>query len=338
MSKLHFANIERLPKLLSAIEFSSLFVLVDSNTKQFCYPLLSKKLPQHTLITVEAGEKNKTLTSCAHIWQELSDQHADRKALLLNLGGGVITDMGGFCASTYKRGILFINVPTTLLAQVDASVGGKTGIDFLNNKNQIGVFNEPEFVLIDSVFHETLPENELRSGFAEMLKHGLIADVTHWEDLVSLGFKKVTLDLIKNSIAIKQKVVENDPKEAGLRKILNFGHTVGHAIESIYLEKDKPLLHGEAIALGMKCEAYIAHRLSYISEENLNKLNDGLNKYYADLRLEEVLIKEIVAKCKQDKKNDYGKVKMSLLNKLGEANYDISVSEEMIITALNRLL
>ncbi len=338
MSKLHFDSIGSIASLLAEIEFSSIFVLLDENTKRHCYPLVKDFLPQHSKIEINAGERYKTIETCIYIWNTLTAQNAERNALLINVGGGVITDMGGFCASTYKRGIKFINIPTTLLSQVDASVGGKTGIDFQGFKNQIGVFNEPQFVLVDTVFHHTLADKELRSGFAEMLKHGLIADKNHWEHLIQTDFKHVDLNDIKRSVAIKQNVVAEDPEERGLRKILNFGHTIGHALESTLLESKEPLLHGEAIALGMRCEALIAHRLNYINSREFKEIDTAFKRIYGEFELEKRLFEKVLKRCRQDKKNENGEIKMSLLDTIGQANFDIAVSEETIKDAIKSCL
>lgn len=232
MSKVYFKEISYIKELLASIEHSQLFLLGDENSKKYCYPLIKDHIEYHQVIEVASGEKHKTLNSCNLIWNALTNATADRKALLINLGGGVITDMGGFCAGTYKRGIRFINIPTTLLSQVDASVGAKTGIDFNGYKNHIGLFCEAEAVLVNPLFHKTLPQEQMVSGYAEMLKHGLIADKKHWQDCLENGFEKFSNDLIQQSVKIKEKVVDADPTEKGLRKILNFGHTIGHAIET----------------------------------------------------------------------------------------------------------
>ncbi|MEM8969941.1 MAG: 3-dehydroquinate synthase family protein, partial [Bacteroidota bacterium] len=229
-----------LADLLSKSSFSQVAVLVDENTRQHCLPLIQEVLPpEYTLVEIKSGELNKNLDTCAHIWAQLTEQHFDRKALLINLGGGVIGDMGGFCAATYKRGISFVNIPATLLAQVDASVGGKLGIDFRGFKNHIGLFQEPQQVLIDAAFLRTLPEQELRSGFAEVIKHALIHDSVYWNKLrgASLAQQPWT-EHIRHSVQVKSWVVDQDFREGGLRKILNFGHTVGHAVESHFLESE----------------------------------------------------------------------------------------------------
>ena len=215
--------------------YSKVAILVDENTKRDCLP----KLPQFEnpiIIEIKSGEENKNINTCNFIWEQLTAQHFDRNSLLINLGGGVIGDMGGFAASTYKRGIDFIQIPTTLLAMVDASVGGKLGVDFNGLKNQIGLFNNPESVLIFPEFLETLPENQLKSGFAEVVKHALISDKNLWEELTSTTFDKLNWEaIILTSIQIKNNIILSDPFEKGNRKKLNFGHTFGHAVESYYL-------------------------------------------------------------------------------------------------------
>ncbi|MBP6754576.1 MAG: 3-dehydroquinate synthase, partial [Bacteroidia bacterium] len=232
-----------LENLLQPDVYSKIFVLVDENTNEYCLPYFLSNLPTEIeieIIEIEAGEENKNMYTCIDLWHTLIDLDADRKSILLNLGGGVITDIGGFVASTFKRGIDFINIPTTLLAMVDASVGGKNGVDLGNLKNQIGVINEPKSVVVLSKFLETLPSNQMRSGLAEMLKHGLIYDKLYWDKLKNLNdLNTDDLDvLIKQSIEIKNNIVSQDLKENGIRKALNFGHTLGHAIESYFLESD----------------------------------------------------------------------------------------------------
>lgn len=338
MSKLYFESYQNITALLKTLQYSIAYVLVDENTKRDCYPLIAPYLPSHKLIEVKAGEAHKNIYSCTKIWEALSEEHADRQALLINLGGGVITDMGGFCASTYKRGIQFINIPTTLLAQVDASAGGKTGIDFQHYKNQIGVFSEPEFVLVDNSFHLTLSKREKRSGFSEMLKHGLIADETHWQALISLDYEQIDLDTIKKSVAIKQAVVEKDPTEKGIRKILNFGHTIGHALESTLLGTENTILHGEAIAFGMLSEAFIAMQLNLLDATSFKQIQQVIEKYYGSLDIEKALRNQILRLCKQDKKNDKGLIQMSLLTAIGTATYNITVEETLIDEAIDACL
>ena len=319
---------ESLPRFLETSTFSAIAVIADNHTFRFCYPALNPLLPKHTLIRIKAGEEQKHLNTCETIWNALTRTNFDRHALVLNLGGGVIGDMGGFCAATYKRGIAFAQLPTTLLAQVDASVGGKLGIDFKGFKNHIGVFQQPNAVLIDPTFLATLPERELRSGFAEVIKHCLIADATMWEEI-----RRRDLDeqdwptLVAHSVAVKQRVVAQDPTEKGLRKILNFGHTIGHAVETYFLSQPrKRLLHGEAIAIGMIAEAYIAYQKKMIDERLLSQIEEYIFSVYGNVPLAEANITPILTFTLQDKKNRGREVRMALLDGVGSCAFDIPVS------------
>ncbi|AZQ62473.1 3-dehydroquinate synthase [Flammeovirga pectinis] len=304
--------------------YTSLAVIVDENTKRDCYPLVSSLLPEHILIEVVSGEENKTLDTCQHIWQELTNAGFDRKAAVLDLGGGVIGDMGGFCASTYKRGIDFWQMPTTLLSQVDASVGGKLGIDFGKLKNHIGVFNIPDMVLIYPEFINTLPPNELRSGFAEVIKHCLIADAKHWNTVSKKPLKEQDLaTIIPHSINIKDGVVTSDPTEKGMRKILNFGHTAGHAIESYLLDiPGRKLLHGEAIAVGMIAEAYLSTKFTGLKESELKEIQEYILSVYGKVEIKESDLEHLYAYLLQDKKNTGKKLSFSLLSGIGTCTYD----------------
>jgi len=316
--------------------YSKIAVLVDENTKLNCYPLIKPHLISHIVIEIRSGEEHKNITTCNQIWQALTDNAFDRKSLLINLGGGVIGDMGGFCAATYKRGIDFIQVPTTLLSQVDASIGGKLGIDFGYFKNHIGVFQEPIKVLIDAIFLQSLPHRELRSGFAEVIKHCLIADKLAWNSLITKDLENQEWqEIITHSTAIKASIVAADPKEKGLRKILNFGHTVGHAIESFFLNHaEGRLLHGEAIAIGMICEAWLALQKGFISEAALTEIRDYIIKIYAHFSIREEDFEAITLNAFQDKKNENGVILCSLLQEIGEANYDIAISASEIEDSL----
>ncbi len=324
---------------LSLQAYSSVFILVDENTVKHCYPKVLGLLPQHHIIQIHSGEEYKTLQTCELIWQQLTDANADRKAVLINLGGGVIGDMGGFAAGCYKRGISFINIPTTLLAMVDASVGAKTGIDFKGLKNQIGLFNEPEQVLIDTTFLQTLPQRELASGFAEVLKHYLIADAEAFY-AVSSGAKDIEQfnwhDVVPRNIAIKQRIVDADPLENGVRKALNFGHTIGHGVESLMLQDgNQKLLHGEAIAVGMIAESYISAALSLISEEELALITQTILRYYQLPYIAEQQHAEILKLIGNDKKNSGKQNRFSLLKGIGNFSIDNYVEEALIIEALN---
>jgi 3-dehydroquinate synthase len=308
--------------------FSKVAIIVDDNTKKHCYPSVRDAIPDHVVIEIISGEEQKNLQTCLQIWRSLTENAFDRKSLVVNLGGGVIGDMGGFCAATYKRGIDFINIPTTLLAQVDASIGGKLGIDFDNFKNHIGVFQNPLRVFLDQMFFKTLDPAELRSGYAEILKHCLIRDAEKFEEIINTPYKSLDLfELTRHSVQIKHDVVLKDPTEKGLRKILNFGHTIGHAIESYYLEQPgKKLLHGEAIAVGMICESYLSREKLDLSESELQKISDYILKIYNSRAIPQKDVDAICALTRQDKKNEGDKINCSLLNKIGDCTFNIGIN------------
>jgi len=327
---------------LEASNFSKIFILVDANTHTHCLPKFLSNIDSDLaleIIEMEAGEVHKTLETCHQIWQSLSDLDGDRKSLIINLGGGVVTDLGGFVASTFKRGVRFINVPTSLLSMVDASVGGKTGVDLGTIKNQVGVINFSDMVLVDVSFLETLPAEEMRSGLAEMLKHGLIKDANYWSRLCKLK----TLNssdlggLIHESIVIKNAVVKRDPNEQGERKQLNFGHTLGHAIESYCLDNEamQTLLHGEAIAAGMIMEGYLSVKTCGLSERELNEIKNTFKSIYGSVDFSENDKSSIIELLKYDKKNSHGQVKYALLESIGSCKVDILVDDELIHEAFS---
>lgn len=328
---------ELLNQHLEETSYSTIFVLVDENTHEKCLPnfMSQVRIEEYEIIEIESGEINKNLDTCAGVWEALSELDADRKSLLINLGGGVITDLGGFVASCFKRGIAFINVPTTLLSMVDASVGGKTGVDLGALKNQIGVINQPEMVLIVPSFLKTLEERQLHSGFAEMLKHGLIQNKNYWEVLKHIKNFDDIDDLIYDSVIIKNKVVMQDPTEQNLRKILNYGHTLGHAVESYFLESEnhETLLHGEAIAVGMILEAYLSHKLSGLSEMELTDIKVTFLKRYKKVVFTPEDIKTILTLLKFDKKNSHGNINFVLLNKIGLPTIDEQIPDNMYAEA-----
>lgn len=332
-------NFSQLNNFIEALQPTQLLILVDENTHEHCLPTLLGNLETEIpfeIIEIEAGEEMKTLETAAQLWEILTEFETDRKALMINLGGGVITDMGGFIASTYKRGIPFINIPTTLLGMCDASIGGKTGIDHQFLKNIIGTFAHPEQIFVFPEFLQTLPFEELRSGFAEMLKHGLITDESHWSDLISI--KELTpqniFPFIEKSMQIKQNVVEQDFTEQNVRKTLNFGHTIGHALESLFLLKGKPIMHGEAVALGMICETRISSLQDLISEETANAIVSNIQKYFPHLDISEFSVEEIVNLMKNDKKNSAGNINFSLITGIGSSTFNCSVSLEDIKNSL----
>ncbi|MEO1053439.1 MAG: 3-dehydroquinate synthase [Bacteroidota bacterium] len=327
-----------LNRLFKTEAYTKIGVLVDEHTKAHCLPHIAPALPSDfILFEIKSGEQNKNLITCEKIWSEMTSSGFDRSSLLINLGGGVIGDMGGFCAATFKRGINFINIPTTLLAQVDASIGGKLGIDFGHYKNHIGLFQDPYQVIIYPEFLDTLPRTELRSGFAEVIKHGLIADQNYWASISGLSFDAQPWEEhIKHSIGVKGKVVENDPTEKGLRKILNFGHTIGHAVEGYYLNDDnQKLLHGDAVAIGMICEAYLSQERCGLSQEAFGKISSFILDIYEHLDIKQDQINDIVKLLGQDKKNKGNKILCSLLETEGKAVFDVVISVEDAKKALS---
>ncbi|NNE25558.1 MAG: 3-dehydroquinate synthase [Saprospiraceae bacterium] len=328
---------------LELLEASSVFVLVDENTLQHCLPILADLDGKYKLfiIQITSGEENKTLDTCRYIWTRLSELGGDRKSVLINLGGGVIGDMGGFAASCYMRGIRFIQVPTSLLSQVDASVGSKLGVDFNGAKNMIGVFNDPEFVFIHSPFLKTLPNRQLRSGYAETIKHALIYDRHLWETLKPINELNKTDSWAENilkSVSIKNTIVNQDPYENSIRKILNFGHTIGHAIESSYLNRPAPLLHGEAIILGMLVESYISVKLNLLDPEAFNAIESFLKTEYSDLFQLAFNASEIFSYLKFDKKKFGESILFALIDSIGSTRYDIEIPDTLIREALNNTL
>jgi 3-dehydroquinate synthase len=317
------------------VSYSQVVVLADENTAAHCYPLIQKNLPGHQLITLKAGEEQKNLTTCTQVWEALTNHRLDRHSLVLIIGGGVIGDLGGFCAATYKRGVDFVLMPTTLLAQADASVGGKLGIDFMGFKNHIGVFCEPVATLISPSFLKTLPERELRSGFAEVIKHCLIADRSMWDDLRKKDLHQQDWEtLLAHSVDFKRGVVATDPKEKGLRKILNYGHTVGHAVESYFLESGNRIFHGEAIAVGMIAEAHIAAAKNLLKQKELEEITTYLNRIYPAIELPKNR-SGILELTLQDKKNKGNKILMALPEGIGKARWDVEVNLEEINASLD---
>ena len=332
---------ESLATFFAQNDYSHIAILVDEFTNKYCLPIIQDLLPfNFTKILIKSGEHHKNLATCERVWDRMTQANMDRHSLLVNLGGGVIGDLGGFCASTYKRGIDFIQIPTTLLAQVDASVGGKLGIDFHGLKNHIGVFQLPKTVLIDPKFIDTLSIQQKKSGFAEIIKHCLIRDEQEWNVIRQQSFEELDLSkLIAHSVAIKEAVVLEDPKEAGLRKILNFGHTLGHAIETYLLDKGKrKILHGEAIAIGMIVEAFISHQRDLISLHELEQIESYLFENYGRVKLHAEEISKIIELTAQDKKNKGKEIRFSLLTGIGDCGYDIPVSASEMKKAIQYYL
>ncbi len=327
-------SIGELVKFVKNGRYSRFFILTDEHTGEFCLPALKEHFADDDnfdIIEINAGEESKDINFCIGIWKMLIDFGADRQSLLINLGGGVVSDMGGFAASTFKRGIDFVHVPTTLLSQVDASVGGKTGIDIDSIKNIIGTFTQPKAVFINYEFLKTLPARQILSGTAEMLKHGLIADADYWNALKNSDLSIPSEELIYRSVEIKNKVVLEDPTEKGLRKCLNFGHTIGHAVETNSLLNDKnPITHGEAVAIGMICEAFLAHKKIGLRIEELTEIVNVISSLYPKYDIKDADYDFLCSLMLKDKKNQNGKINCTLLTHIGMCCLDnICTNEEL---------
>lgn len=321
---------------ISNKKYSRIFVLTDDNTLKYCYPLIKDSLPPHEVTSVMSGEEHKNLQTCSAIWEKMTSYQMDRHSLMLILGGGVLGDMGGFCAATYKRGIDFMLIPTTLLSQVDSSIGGKLGIDFNNYKNHIGVFQIPACTLLYSGFLKTLPETELRSGFAEIIKHVIISDEAMWKKIKGKSLHEQDWDeLIRHSVEFKASVTKEDPKEKGLRKILNTGHTIGHAIETFLLSNDRKVTHGEAIAAGMIAENFISSKQGMLSSEVRKEIEKLIISIYGKLKLHADEFSKIALLTLQDKKNKENKVLSVLLESIGKPRWDCEITLPSIEESLS---
>ena len=306
-------------------------ILVDENTHDHCLEFLItgfEALAGAEVIMLPAGEENKVLEVCFQVWETLTEAGFGRHDLLINLGGGMVTDLGGFVASVYKRGLAFINVPTSLLAMVDAAVGGKTGIDFAGYKNQIGTFTAAQATYIDTGFLHTLPSQEWANGFAELLKHALISDGQLWQDLSKIQNipQELPSKTIQQGVQIKAQIVAQDPTEKGLRKILNFGHTIGHALESYYLNTETPLSHGHAVAIGLLLESHLSVELSTLTKEEFLSIETRIKSSYA-LQIPNDA-EGLWALMQQDKKNDNGEVRMCMLSRIGACVFDQKLAFE----------
>lgn len=327
---------------ISECEHDRIFVLTDTNTERHCWQVMKDffSLRGFHKIVVKAGDTNKNIESLAHIWNELSNNGATRHSLLINLGGGMVSDLGGFAAATFKRGINFINIPTTLLAMVDASVGGKTGINFNGLKNEVGVFCEPRFVIIDSCFLQTLDHESLLSGYAEMLKHGLISNEKTWAahlnfDLNEMDFSLLS-DMIEKSVKTKQRIVLKDLKETGIRKSLNLGHTVGHAIET-WASSRKPIPHGFAVVYGLICELYLSCHKTGFPIEKMRQTVSFIRQNYSQCTVTCDDYETLYELMTHDKKNIGSTIRLTLLANIGEVCIDQSVTEDEIEEALDFL-
>lgn len=322
-------------------EHDRTFILTDETTRQLCWPMIKDfpYLADAHLITIGASDINKTLQSTTHVWEELQRGGATRHSLLINLGGGMVTDLGGFAASTFKRGINFINIPTTLLAMVDASVGGKTGINFGSLKNEIGVFNDSKYVLLCTDFLQTLDDQNLFSGYAEMLKHGLISTPSHWNELIAFDITlpdSATLArLLATSVAVKERIVTEDPHEHGIRKALNLGHTIGHAFESWAMRHGHPILHGYAVAFGIIPELYLACTKTNFPQHIMRQAVSYIRSVYGTLPITCDDYPELLELMTHDKKNIAGTINFTLLGNIGDILINQTATEKEILEALD---
>lgn len=331
---------DELGKILCRYPENKIFLVTEQNCDKFCIPLIRNTpgFNNFKKVVIPQGEENKKLSSVEMIWLFLSQNGADRKSLVVNLGGGMLTDLGSFAASTMKRGMDFVNIPTTLLAQVDASVGGKTGFNFNGLKNEIGVINQPNTVLIDTRFLQTIDSQNFISGYAEMIKHGLINSPEHLEEVRNFDLKNPDLDLLRGiiarSVAIKDSFVFRDPNEHNIRKALNFGHTIGHAFESSALESGHPILHGYAVAYGMIAELYLSHKVCNLPLVTLNELSDWLIAVYGKYAIKESQFEAFYQLMTHDKKNEGARVNFTLIPSVGEVAIDQNCSKDLILEAL----
>ncbi len=331
---------------MTECEHERVFILTDETTRELCWPLLDSfyGLRNATKITIKPSDTHKTIDTVCDVWRALDKGMATRHSLLINLGGGMVTDLGGFAASTFKRGIDFINIPTTLLAMVDASVGGKTGVNFDGLKNEVGVFNDARFVILDTEFLRTLDEQNIRSGYAEMLKHGLISDDRHWADLINFDLAHPDLrhlqTLLAKSVSVKERIVEKDPKEKDIRKALNYGHTFGHAFESFSLRAfgqngTTPLLHGYAVAYGLICELYLSAIKTGFPTEKMHQTVRFIRDYYGSYPITCDDYDQLIELMRHDKKNNSGIINFTLLSDIGQIHINQTATDDEIKECLD---
>ena len=329
--------------VVGRIEHDRLFVLTDTTTLELCWPVVSNLpcLESAQMITIGDTDDNKTLDSLVHVWTALQQGGATRHSLLINLGGGMVTDLGGFAASTFKRGLAYINIPTTLLSQVDASVGGKTGINFGGLKNEIGVFNQAASVILSSDFLRTLDLGNLLSGYAEMLKHALISDEKSWAELLRFDLEELDYEqlgtLVAKSVAIKEGIVEQDPTEKGLRKALNLGHTAGHALESLAMEEGRTILHGYAVAYGLICELYLSVVRCNFPKDRLRQTVQFIRQHYGCFDIDCKKYEHIYQLMTHDKKNMGDTINFTLLAGIGDIRINQQATKDEIFEMLDFL-
>lgn len=329
--------------ILSKLSYDKLFILTDKNTDKLCFPLIQNNefIKKAGKIVINAGDDNKNIESLASIWKYLSNNGATRHSLLVNLGGGMLTDIGGFAAATFKRGIKCINIPTTLLGAVDAAVGGKTGINFNGFKNEIGAFAPAETVLIDSVFFKTLDHPNFLSGYAEIIKHGLIDSEKEWLATIQFDTENIDYDRLKqlvvDSVAVKERIVEIDPFEKGIRKALNLGHTIGHAFESYSYEINKPIQHGYAVAWGLICELYLSNKYCNFPENKLRSTVFFIKENYSGFLFNCDHYETLYEYMKHDKKNESDTVNFTFLSDVGKVEINQTANKEDIFESIDFL-
>ncbi len=330
-----------LAQVVASVRPDRLFVLTDETTLACCWPRVASVpcMAEAQMITIAPTDEAKTLDSLTHVWASLQDGGATRHSILINIGGGMVTDLGGFAASTFKRGMAYANVPTTLLSMVDASVGGKTGINFRGLKNEIGVFNTPHTVIIDTAFLRTLDAGNIRSGYAEMLKHGLISDEATLAELLLFDLDNVDYaamaDMVSRSVAVKDRIVTEDPHEHGIRKALNLGHTVGHAFESLAMSEGRTILHGYAVAYGLVPELYLAATRCGFPTERLHQVEAFVRENYGHFAFTCKHYDRLIELMRHDKKNTAGIINFTLLAAVGDIRINQSVSPDDIAEALD---
>ena len=335
-------NLEQsLAEAIGKVEHDKLFVLTDTTTRELCWPVVQDyaAMKDAGMITIPPTDEAKTLETLADVWTALQKGGATRHSLMVNLGGGMVTDLGGFAASTFKRGMAYINIPTTLLSQVDASVGGKTGINFGGLKNEIGVFNCARCVILSSTFLRTLDRENLLSGYAEMLKHGIISTTEHWAELLNFDMNQIDYkalqELVAKSVKIKEDIVEQDPFEKGIRKALNLGHTVGHAFESLALENNRPVLHGHAVAWGIVCELYFSYCKTGFPKDKLRQTIQFIKENYGVLTFDCKQYDRLYEFMTHDKKNSAGIINFTLMGEIGDIRINQSANKEEILEILD---
>ena len=328
-------------KIVQKYPAGKAFLLTDQTASGFCLPLIQPVVDEFSIkcATISSGEGNKNIQSVIQVWDFLSNNGADRKSLLINIGGGMLTDLGGFAASTFKRGLDFVNIPTTLLAQVDASLGGKTGFNFNGLKNEIGVFMEPNSVIINTRFLKTIDRENFLSGYAEMLKHGLIRSREHWDELLAFDMENIDYEalqkIISHSVAVKEWHVLNDLREQNIRKALNFGHTIGHAFESYAMKTGHPILHGYAVVYGMIAELYLSVKQCGLGLDELNSISSWLISKYGKFEIQESDFEALYQLMTHDKKNEAGRINFTLIPEIGKVEINVDCPKTLIIEALD---